>query len=83
MPSYTYKMATGDDCIVTIDSVTLFHPMYNNNLNSNPNPIRYINPRFTYLLTYLRGALSGVTIAIGRPGNAGGPGAQNGKGGPK
>jgi len=59
MPSYTYKMATGDDSIVTIDSVTLFHPMYNNNLNSNPNPIR--------------GALSGVTIAIGRPGNAGGP----------
>ena len=58
MPSYTYKMATGDDSIVTIDSVTLFHPVYNNNLNSNPNPIRE--------------APSGVTIAIGRPGNAGG-----------
>ena len=26
---------------------------------------------------------SGVTIAIGSPGNAGGPMAQNGKGGPK
>ena len=52
-------MATGDDSIVTIDSVTLFHPVYNNNLNSNPNPIRE--------------ALGGVTIAIGRPGNAGGP----------
>jgi len=60
MPSYTYKMATGDDSSVTIDSVTLFHPVYNNNLNSNPNPIRE--------------AFSGVTIAIGRPGNAGGPG---------